>query len=232
MPQSSSTSQTLSRGIRVLEILADSPTPRPLLQLATELGVHRSVAYRLVRTLEDHRLVSRSESGAFQLGPGLAALARAVAADLQGAARPELETLANELGMTAFVAVLDHDDVITIASAEPVGRRATVAQRPGSRHSLIQGAPGIVIQSMLTASELKQIANAAPRPEAHAAREAGFASSHDEVIDGLSSIAVPLPLPGHPRAALAAVYLTTEVDPVGIAAKLTKSARAIASRLG
>ncbi len=202
------------------------------MEIAAELGVHRSVAYRLVRTLEDHRLVTRSESGAFLLGAGLAALARAVAADLQGAARPELETLANELGMTAFVAVLDHDDVITVASAEPAGRRATVAQRPGSRHSLIQGAPGIVIQSMLTASRLREIANVSPRPEANAAREAGFASSHDEVIAGLSSIAVPLTLPGHPPAALAVVYLTSEVDLVGTAQRLAKSARAVANRLG
>ncbi|MGB3377038.1 MAG: helix-turn-helix domain-containing protein, partial [Microbacterium sp.] len=63
-------SQTLSRGIRILEILADGPLS--IDEVATRLDVHRSIAYRLLRTLEDHRLVARNAAGLAALGPRMA----------------------------------------------------------------------------------------------------------------------------------------------------------------
>ena len=65
-------SQTLSRGIRVLEILADAREPLSIDELAQRLGVHRSVAYRLLRTLEHHRLTVRDARGRIILGARLA----------------------------------------------------------------------------------------------------------------------------------------------------------------
>ena len=93
-------SQTLSRGIRILEILAESDEPMSILQLAAALDVHRSIAYRILRTLEDHGLVVRDPAGLVRLGPRLAALARGVSRDLQAAALPVLTGIAHELGMT------------------------------------------------------------------------------------------------------------------------------------
>ncbi|MCZ4149682.1 ArsR family transcriptional regulator, partial [Escherichia coli] len=46
------TSQTLSRGIRVLEIVANSPVNLSIAEIAAKLEVHRSIAYRIIRTLE------------------------------------------------------------------------------------------------------------------------------------------------------------------------------------
>ena len=135
-------SQTLSRGIRVMEVLAEAPGPLSIAELSEALGLHRSIVYRLLRTLEEHGLVVRDAAGAVHLGPGLAALARSVSRDLQSAALPELTTLANELGMTAFLTVLDDSDVTTLVSVEPRSAGAAVAQRPGSRHALDVGAPG------------------------------------------------------------------------------------------
>ena len=100
-------SQTLSRGIRILETLADAREPLTIDEIARRLGVHRSVAYRLLRTLEDHGLVTRDAAGRIQLGARMAALAAGVAHDLQAEALPELTAVANELGMTCFLAVLD-----------------------------------------------------------------------------------------------------------------------------
>ena len=54
-------------------------------EISERSGLHRSIAYRILRTLEDHSLVARDESGKFQCGPGLAALARGVARGLQPA---------------------------------------------------------------------------------------------------------------------------------------------------
>ena len=50
-PAQASPSQTLSRGIRALEIMAAASAPLTIAELADAMGVHRSVAYRILRTL-------------------------------------------------------------------------------------------------------------------------------------------------------------------------------------
>ena len=179
-PAQASPSQTLSRGIRALEILAAAPGPLTIAELADAMEVHRSVAYRILRTLEDHSLLVRDDAGRVQPGPGLAVLARGVSRNLQAAALPELTQLANALDMTAFVAVWDHHDCITLVTVEPRHSGATVAQHPGTRHPINAGAPGIAIQSAMTESEWERLATGVPyRLEAADARRAGYAASHD-----------------------------------------------------
>ncbi|WP_138442606.1 IclR family transcriptional regulator [Sinomonas susongensis] len=236
MPQSTETaahSQTLSRGIRALEVLADARSPLTIAELAESLGVHRSIAYRIIRTLEDHSLVERDDSGRLQPGAGLAVLARGVARDLQSAAAPELGRLAEELGMTAFVVVWDHADCVTLATVEPRHNGTTIAQRPGTRHSVASGAPGIAIQSALGRAEWERRMPEVPyRAEADEARERGYAVSHDEVIPGVFAIAAPILTPRQRPSALAVVHLggNIEIEPVGGALK--ESARRIAAAVG
>jgi DNA-binding IclR family transcriptional regulator len=222
-------SQTLSRGMRMLEILAEAPGPLSIAELATELGVHRSIAYRILRTLEDHRMVVRDASGAVQLGPQLAALARGVSRDLQAAALPELTAVAGDLGMTAFLVVLDRDECVTLVSIEPRHTNGSVAQRPGTRHPISVGAPGIAIQSSMTDDELSALLPGhGIRKDVLQARRNGFATSHGEVIPGVSSISVSLTLSGQPPAAIAVVYVTTAEPTTSVSRRLTDAAKAIA----
>ena len=223
--------QTLSRGIRMLELLADASGPLTIPVIASRLGLHRSIAYRILRTLEDHGLVVRDAAGAVELGPRMATLARAVSRDLQSAALPQLTAVANELTMTAFLAVLDRHDVVTLVTVEPAHAHATVAQRPGTRHPLASGAPGIAIQSVLTDTEWRALPGEHARDEAELARDRGYATSHDEVIVGLASIAVPVRAAGQPVAALAVVYVTNDVDADAIGSRLREAAAAIESDL-
>ncbi|TLM72497.1 IclR family transcriptional regulator [Pseudarthrobacter sp. NamB4] len=231
-PAQASPSQTLSRGIRALEILAAAPGPLTIAELAEAMGVHRSVAYRILRTLEDHSLLVRDDAGRFQPGPGLAVLARGVSRSLQAAALPELTHLANSLDMTAFVAVWDHHDCITLLTVEPRHSGATVAQHPGTRHPINAGAPGIAIQSSLTEAEWEKLGTGIPyRPEAAEARCAGYSASHDEVIPGVSSLAAPIRVPGARPAALAVVYIRSSHQPPAVGAALVESARRIEKQL-
>lgn len=227
-----SPSQTLSRGIRALEILAAAQSPMTIAELADAMGVHRSVAYRILRTLEDHSLLVRDDAGRVQPGPGLAVLARGVSRNLQTAALPELTHLANTLDMTAFVAVWDHLDCITLVTVEPRHSGATVAQHPGTRHPISAGAPGIAIQSALTEAEWAQLAPGIPyRPEAADARRTGYSASHDEVIAGVSSLAAPVRVPGGRPAALAVVYIRSSHDPATMGVALAESAARIERQL-
>ncbi|QHK19508.1 helix-turn-helix domain-containing protein [Pseudarthrobacter psychrotolerans] len=228
-----SPSQTLSRGIRALEILAAAQAPLTIAELAEAMGVHRSVAYRILRTLEDHSLLVRDDAGKVQPGPGLAVLARGVARNLQTAALPELTQLANALTMSAFVAVWDRDDCVTLVTVDPRHTGAAIVQHPGSRHPISAGAPGIAIQSAYSEADWHAAAPGTPyRPEAGTARRVGYAASHDEVIAGVSSVAVPVRVPGGRPAALAVVYIRAAQNPDEIAAALMAGAGRIEAQLG
>ncbi|SDZ45696.1 IclR family transcriptional regulator [Herbiconiux ginsengi] len=224
-------SQTLSRGIRVLEILADARVPLTIDAITAELGVHRSVAYRFIRTLEQHGLVERDAGGRIRLGARLAALASGVAHDLQAEALPELTAAANELGMTCFLVVLDHEECVTLASVEPRHAVATVAQRPGTRHPVTVGAPGKAILTQLSPGAWPVGTDAALAAEVHMAALRGWAESQNEVIPSLHAVAVPLALRGRRPAAIAAVYLPTDREVASVAERLIASATAVRSAL-
>ena len=229
-------SQTLSRGIRILEVLAEADGPLTIAELAAAMGVHRSIVYRLLRTLEDHGLVGRTAAGGIELGARLAALARSVSRDLQSAALPELTAVANELGMTAFVGILDHGEVVTLVSVEPRHAHATVAQRPGTRHSLAVGAPGVAIQTLLTRDERRRtlppdVGLELADERVTEAHERGYAVSRDEVIPGMASVAVPLAVPGQPLAAVAVVYIGMPAELDAIGTRLDRAARAVRAEL-
>ncbi len=230
--QQAPASQTLSRGIRVLEVLADAREPLAIDEIARRLEVHRSVAYRLLRTLEDHGLVSRDANGRILLGARMAALAAGVAHDLQAEALPELTDVANELGMTCFLSVLDHDECVTLASVEPRHAVASVAQRPGTRHPVTRGAPGKAILTLLPHAAWPADADEHLREEVADAAARGFSESHDEVIPSLRAVAVPLSIRGRGPAAIAVVYLASTHEPGEVAARLERSAAVIRGALG
>ncbi|UQN14792.1 IclR family transcriptional regulator [Gulosibacter sp. ACHW.36C] len=209
-------SQTLARGLRALEIIGDSPTPMTVARLAEAIGIHRSMAYRLLATLEAHGFAARTASGEIELGARLVALARGVARDLQAAAAPELDRVADELQLTTFLVTHDGEAAVTLLSAQPRDLDAMVVQRPGSRHSVDVGAPGRVIRSQL---------------DPVAFPPARFELSHEEVIDGLNSIAVPIALPQGRPAALAALFVARPIDQEAIVERLVTAARHIAERV-
>lgn len=192
-------SLTLDKGLQILEVLAEARTPMTTAMLAEAVGMHRSIAYRLIRTLEVHGLVRRRSDGAYEPGLALAALARSVSSPLQAAVLPQLVAVADELGMTAFLVVADGDDCLTLLSVEPRQTAAHVAYRPGNRHPLERGAPGIALLAGRPAGNDE-------RPEVEAARRRGYAMTQGEVAPGITSVAVPVVVADEP-AAIAVVYV-------------------------
>lgn len=223
-------SQTLDRGLQILDVLAEANGPLTIADVATGIGVHRSVAYRLVRTLQDRGLVIRDAAGALRIGPHVATLARSVAADLQSVAAPELRALADALSMTAFLVVLDQQECVTLTTAEPRTAAASIAQRPGTRHPATDGAPGIAIQTLLGAAD--RIAHGLDEVEpadVARAREVGFAISSGEVIAGVTAVAAAVP--GAYPAAIAVLFVDCD-DLDEVTARVSASAVAISRRLG
>ncbi|MFI2228639.1 IclR family transcriptional regulator [Nocardia testacea] len=221
-------SQTLGRGIRLLEILTAAGRNMSIDELAQSLGVHRSVAYRLLRTLEEHGLIARDPSGRIALGAGLAALASGVSRDLQQAALPELRAVANDLGATCLLAVrLDRDEAVTLTSAAPE-QSVAITYRPGHRHPLSRGGPGKAILLQLPEDTWP----AELRDELALSRTRGFAVSHDEVVPSLWSVAVPLVVPGQPAGSLAVIHVSLPRPEAEIAERLQTAAATVVRALG
>jgi DNA-binding transcriptional ArsR family regulator len=139
------TSQTLDRGLRVLELLAAHPRGMSITELAAALEVNRTVVYRLVATLEQHALSRRDDSGRVELGLAVLNLSRAVQPMLRDLAAPTLRRLAEELGATAHLTVADGGEALAIAVVEPTWTDYHVGYRVGARHPLDVGAAGKAI---------------------------------------------------------------------------------------
>lgn len=178
-------SQTLDRGLAVLEAVSEAPEPLSVGDLVERTGLHRSIVYRMVRTLEHRSLISRGEDGRYRPGARLAVLARSVFPSLRTAAAQPLVELSRQTGMTAFLVVPEGDLAVTLDVEEPRRSIAHVAYRPGVHHPLTAGAPGLAILAGRQPVE-------GERPEVVEARERGWARSHGEVIPGYRSCAAPV----------------------------------------
>lgn len=136
------TAQTLDRGVQVLYLLADAPDGLTVAELARRLGVARSIVYRLVTTLERRALARRGLDARYRLGLGVLALARHIQPILRGAARPALRALSDQADATAFLAVADAGEMLTVAVAEPPASTVHVACAVGGRSPIGGSAAG------------------------------------------------------------------------------------------
>lgn len=147
-PRSGEIAQTLDRGLRLLALVADAAGRSggvSVSDAAAELGLARTVVYRLATTLTAHGLVRRDPQGRLHLGLGVLPLARAAQPLISRTALPALRRLAEDLGATAHLTVVDGDEALAILVVEPSWTAVHVAYRSGSRHPLDRGAAGLAI---------------------------------------------------------------------------------------
>ncbi|GGJ30827.1 IclR family transcriptional regulator [Streptomyces brasiliensis] len=193
-------SQTLARGLRALELVAGSETGLTVQEIAAELGVHRTIAYRLLATLDDFRLVARNGDGRFHAGAGLSALAHQVQRGLREATEPHLRTLARELQSTISLVALEGDEAVAISVIEPPNATYHISFRAGSRHPLDRGAAGLALRAAFAAAPGEPAAVAEVRAR-------GFARTRGEVEPEAYGVAVPLRTP--PGMPVACINLIT-----------------------
>ena len=181
-------SQTLSRGLRVLELVAAEEDGLTVAEIAEALGVHRAIVYRLVATLEDHLLVVRRPSGRIALGGGAVALAARVEPQLRAAVRPMLHDLARETQATAFLCVGQGPECVAIQVAEPEGLVLGVSYRVGSRHPVGVGAAGVAIAALRPESpdDAEQVKRA---------RREGYSVTQGQLQAGAIGVAAPVAPP-------------------------------------
>jgi DNA-binding IclR family transcriptional regulator len=217
------TSQTLDRGLSVLELLAASPNGLTAVELAEHLSTARAVVYRLVRTLEAHHLVT-SAGARYYLGFGLADLARQLQPRLQSIVRPLLHRLSTETNSTAILTVADGDQALILLTQEPPQSALHLAMREGSRHPLDLAADGVAILAGRPGlpGESKDVAKA---------RRQGYAVSIGALQKGAVGVAAPIQVSDWCTASIGVVHLGNHLQDDGMPALVQSAAREAASRL-
>lgn len=197
--------QTLDRALDVLDILADGRA-RSSQELAAATGLHRSIVYRILRTLEDRELVRRTAEGRYTMGLGMLVLTRSVLGDTQAQLQDVLAELANAVCATAFFAVPRGGQVVTLATAEPGPDRVGVAAcRPWTRAPMDRGACGLAIQSARPPRPDE-------RPEVGWARQTGYVRTVGELHAGLTEIAAPVWLTEGTIGCVAVVFVGGDIS--------------------
>jgi DNA-binding IclR family transcriptional regulator len=199
-------SQTLARGLKLLELIADGREGVAVRELATAMGLPRSIVQRLLYTLEAEGFLQRHPSQVgYRLAIKLWSLGCAAVRgfNLREVARPFLEDLARKTNEMVKIGVLDGHDVVYLDGIEcpqpvrayvPIGGRlpahsiatgkAILAFLPAARLSAIVAslnrANGKTVDAQVLAKDLGQT------------RKLGYAINRGERDQDVGAIAAPL----------------------------------------
>ncbi|MFJ3669480.1 IclR family transcriptional regulator [Streptomyces sp. NPDC090106] len=244
--------QSVDRAISVLEILAQRGEAG-VSEVAGEIDVHKSTAFRLLGALEARGLVEQAgERGKYRLGFGIVRLAGAVTGriDITQQGRPVCERLAEEIGETVNIAVMQEHFAINLYQVRGPGAitahnwvgQLTPLHATSSGKILLAHLPAKKRSALLTRSglskETPRTITAKTKLERNLAdaREHGYAFTLEELEIGLHAMAAPVrDRDGAVIAALSASgpsYRFTEERLHEMAPVLVKGAEEISIRMG
>lgn len=178
-------SQTLARGLGALQLVAAASSGLTVQQVADGVGVHRTIAYRLLGTLAEFRVIAKGDDGRYRPAAGLAVLGASFDRNVRQLSVPTLRALADDLGTTVSLLIAEGDEQVAIAVIVPTQVAYQLAFHEGSRYPLNRGAAGIAL-----------LASMAPRPGERdlvvRARKQGWVITYGEIEPNTYGLAVPV----------------------------------------
>ena len=237
--------QAIDRAAELLVRVVESGTPLGVGELAERSGLPKSTTSRLMGALERQGLLQREgQRGRFRPGPVLLRFAHRADAGLLRLAEPSLERLAQESGETVNLGVPTPTGVEHLAQRDS-RHYVGVGNWVGRRVPLHATANGKVFLAWNAAPAPDGLARLAPRTitdraalqrDLRRARARGYATTRDELEEGLSAVAAPvIGADGDVVAALSISGPTNRLTPERIdalAPVLLAEARALSARLG
>jgi DNA-binding IclR family transcriptional regulator len=215
-------SQTLERGIDVLQVVVDAPAPLSVSEVAAATGLNRSVAYRLLRTLEARGLVTQSSGRGFEAGLGLMRLMPRAGQALLEPARPVVAELARRAGASAVLSIRERDDEVVVLAEQPRTGGPYISFREGSSVPLGAAASSLALLSVAPEQPGEHAAVTAAR----AAGDLAVLRSSGELRAATTGLAVAWR--GVPACALAVVFFDGAVDEESVSALVVAAARRLA----
>ncbi|WP_414448483.1 IclR family transcriptional regulator [Burkholderia sp. 22PA0099] len=242
------TVNSVEHAVRLVELMAGSEHALGVSQMAQSLDLPRATVYRLLKTLAQRDWIVQDDK-TYRLSFRLAALFQGAGAGVEAAlaerVTPLLHQLVKQTGETAHFAVLDGDRVVYLAkvdSPHPI----RMFSEAGWRGPLHATGVGKVLLAFGEAKLLARICDAGLKPftpntlvepaqlrdELARIREQGYALDAEELIDGLTCVAVPLTSGGEVRGAVSVAGPTARLaDPEALAALLKAAVEALPATL-
>lgn len=196
--------RTVDRALRVLEAFAGTQREWSYAELTRATGIHKTILYRLLATLEARGFVERDPSSrVYRVGPRVRQLA-SWDDDVQlllRTAAPEERALADRYHETVWLALLKGYEAVGLDQVEgPHVLRASLP--PGARNPLYRAASGKVILAFLGEDDQAKVLEEARRvaPD-HAERVAaelpeirrlGWSESDSEVYPGVAGMSAAI----------------------------------------
>jgi IclR family KDG regulon transcriptional repressor len=194
--------------IHVLETVMNSKDRLTLAEITKKSGLVKNKVFRILSTLEKHRLVHRDEAGAYGLGLRLLEFGQQVQnqMSLLAASRPVMDWLVEETAESIFLTVIEGTEVLVVDARESprsirlfgkVGRRAPL-YAGGTPKVLLAFLPEEKRKALLDSIELKPITPYTVtdpiRLEALLCqiRQQGYVVTADDLDVGAHSIAAPI----------------------------------------
>ncbi|MBX6342876.1 MAG: IclR family transcriptional regulator [Thermomicrobiaceae bacterium] len=244
--------QTVLKAVDALECLARADRPLTAQQVARQVGLSRTTAYRLLSTLAARGYVASLPGGRFRLGPGVLWLGQRLLEQLElpEIARPYLREVGRQANETTYLALLDGTEVLyvdRVESSQPVRLHSVV----GTRNPLHCTSLGKAILAFLPEAERRALVDALPLPRRTAntitdrellwthldlVRARGYAVDDIENEEGVRCVGAPIfDHQGRPFAAISVAgpaYRMTPERVAELAAVVTGAAQAISRELG
>lgn len=221
-------SQGLNRALAILRLLGKSSAPLTLAAIASQLALPKSTAVRLLLVMEEEGFVRRSgEHPAYSIGHAVHEIAEGYRApSMAEVTAPVLSRLANEVGFTANLGVLEGPSVLHLHVAEP--QRALRFATGGMLDFAYCTGLGKLLMSVLPDDEIdvhlpeaEPYTSWTPRTittraglvaELERIREAGHSVDDEERNRGVTCVAVLLPTAHAPALALSVSGPSGELD--------------------
>ena len=195
----------LAKGLNLLEVLAQSAEGMTALDLAGDVGVHKTTAHRYLNTLLQAGYVQTNGDGTYHLGNKILELGSQLLRrmPLRETAHPFLLKLSAETQKTVHLCVLDGGDIVYIDKVESQ-RSLPMISRIGSRapayctgigKALLSSLPTDQVVSLLQGITLeKRTATTITDPvklleELRVTRERGYAIDNSEHEEGIKCFA-------------------------------------------
>ena len=221
--KSTSTHQSLKRGLQIVEIVAEMAEPPTLSTIARKSQLNPSTTHHILKALVDFGyLVQAPETHIYSLSSKLFRLTRRTwtVEQLAEIATPFLEKLGNLTGESSSLAVLRNGQVIITAKQEQDGP-LRVVQQIGESRPIYCTAVGKVLAAGLSEHEFEELIEQTDfqrktpktitspdvfRKEMVSIREKGVAFDDEEHFKGVRCLAAPIrDYSGKTRAALCVV---------------------------
>jgi DNA-binding IclR family transcriptional regulator len=198
---------TLSRAIKIIELLSTSENGLTLNEIETALHIPKTTAFRILRTLQSEEWVEK-ELDCFSTGQrmiqfGLLALSKI---ELKKLAPPHLDKLSKLTGETSHMGVLYNNQVLIVDVCEGP-KHIKISSRPGSLVAAHCSSLGKILLSAMNEDNLDLFANSCRfskltqntiteleklKKELDLVRSQGYSVDNMEYFDNVRCIAAPV----------------------------------------